>query len=397
MNTEPTRSVLISGASIAGPALAYWLSNYGFDVTIVEKAAALRGGGYPVDVRGTALDVIKRMGLHSQLQLAHIDTRKVTFLGSEGETIGKIRPEALTGGVENRDLEVRRGDLAELLYSSMSENVELIFNDSIASLDNQTGGVDVTFTSGTRRTFDVVIGADGLHSRTRRLAFGPEESYHRYLGFCFAGFSMPNDFALAHEVLMWNAPGRGAALYGVAAGEQLHTFLNFACPQPPFAALTDPVAQRRLVEDTFAEDAWEIPGLVSAMKEADDVFFDTISQIHMPRWSRGRVALVGDAAYAPSFLSGQGSSIALVGAYILAGELAVQGDHSAAFAAYEEKTREFVEQNQAIADSGTLSMIPRTPSELSMRNRAVEQQNQADLPGDEGRAANSSMELPYYV
>lgn len=396
MNTASERTVLISGASIAGPALAYWLNRYGFEVTVVERADSLRGGGYPIDIRGTALQVVTGMGLLPQLEAAHIDTRKITFLDADGIPVGSIRPEVLTGGVEDRDLEVRRGDLAGALYGAVRQDVEFLFGDSIATLHDHDDGVDVTFRSGLRRTFDLVVGADGLHSHTRSLAFGPEEQYHRYLGYCFAGFTMPNHFELSHEVLMWNAPGKGAALYGVGGGDQVHTFLNFACPEPPFSALGRPVAQRDLVGATFADDKWEIPGLVSAMREADDLFFDTISQIHMPRWSAGRVALVGDAAHAPSFLSGQGSSIALVGAYVLAGELASHDRHTAAFAMYEARTREFVNLNQAIADSGGASMIPRSAEELAQRNHALQEQDHLGLPGDEGRVANSALTLPDY-
>lgn len=394
MSRTNGRTVLISGASISGPALAYWLHRYGFEVTVVEKADAIRGGGYPVDIRGTALEVVTRMGLLPQLTEAHVDSRKISFVDADGSGVGSVRPEEITGGVEGRDLEVRRGDLADALYGAVSEDVEFLFGDSVATLHDHADGVDVTFRGGGSRTFGLVIGADGLHSHTRGLVFGPEEQFHHYLGHCFAGFTMPNGLGLSHEGVVWNVPGRAAIQYGVGDGDEVHGFLTFVRGEAPFAAFRDPAAQRDLVAEVFAGDKWEVPRMVTAMRGADDLFFDVVSQIRMPRWSAGRVALAGDAAHAPSFLSGQGSSLALVGAYVLAGELASHDDHSTAFAAYEDRTREFVELNQALATGGGGSLLPGTDEELTLRNEAL--QDPAQLPGDQGRTANSALALPTY-
>lgn len=388
-------TVLISGASIAGPALAYWLNRYGFDVTVVERAGAPRGGGYPIDVRGTALGVVERMGILPRLQAAHVDSRKITFLNADGTPITSVQPDAFTGGVEGRDLEVRRGDLTEALYGTVRDDVEFLFDDSVGTIEEHEHGVDVTFLGGGRRAFDLVVGADGLHSNTRKLAFGPEEQFHRYLGYCFAGFTMTNDFGLSHEAVLWNTPGRTAALYAVGGGEQLHGFLNFALPEAPFDAFRDPVAQRDLVASVFAGDGWEIPRMVADMNAADDLFFDVISQIHLPRWSTGRVALVGDAAYAPSFLTGQGSSLALVGAYMLAGELAAQPDHQSAFTAYERGTREYVRLNQALVTEGGATMFPNTADALEQRNAML--RDLSSLPADEGKPAYTALTLPVFV
>lgn len=388
-------TVLISGASIAGPALAYWLHRYGFAVTVVEKANAPRGGGYPIDIRGTALGVVERMGVEPQLRAAHIDSRKITFLNADGSTIASLRPDAIIGGVEGRDLEVRRGDLTEVLYGTVRDDVEFLFNDSISTLDDREHGVEVTFHSGSRRTFDLVIGADGLHSNTRHLVFGPEEQFHHYIGYCFAGFTMKNDFGLSHEGVVWNTPGRGAALYAVGDGDELHGFLNFARPTPPFDAFRDPEAQRDLVASVFADDGWEIPRMVADMRTADDLFFDVVSQIHLPQWSTDRVALVGDAAYAPSFLTGQGTSMALVGAYMLAGELATHPDHTAAFAAYEHDMRDFVRMNQSLVTAGNANLCPSTAEALAQRNTMLRTLTSA--PADEGRPAHSALTLPTFA
>jgi 2-polyprenyl-6-methoxyphenol hydroxylase-like FAD-dependent oxidoreductase len=262
---------------------------------------------------------------------------------------------------------VRRGDLTDALHTAVRDDVEFLFNDSIDSLDQSGHGVDVTFRGGDRRTFDMVFGADGLHSRTRELLFGPEERFHRYLGYCFAGFTLPHTLGLSHEVMMWNTPGRAAALYAVGDSDEAHAFLNFAHPEPPSGAFRDPGGQRDLFASVFADAAWEVPGMIASLRAADDLFADVVSQIRMPRWSGGRVALVGDAAHAPSFLTGQGSSLALVGAYMLAGSPA-ERDAAGGFAAYEDGTREFVTLNQDQIGQGDATLFPTTARALEQRN-----------------------------
>jgi 2-polyprenyl-6-methoxyphenol hydroxylase-like FAD-dependent oxidoreductase len=386
-------TVLISGASIAGPALAYWLDRYGFQVTVVEKSGAIRGGGYPIDIRGTARDVADRMNLMPRLQKAHVGTERITFVEPDGTLIGSIKPETLTGGVEGLDLEVRRGDLADALYEPIKDRVRFQFDDSIATLDDRGDRVDVVFESGAEESFDLVIGADGLHSNTRGLVFGPEEQYHRYIGYAFAGFTLPNDFGLSHEGVVWNVPGRAAVLYASEPDSAVHGFLTFRQEEPPYQAFRNPEAQRELVASRFPEGAWYVPRLVQAMSEADDLFFDVVSQIHMPTWSRGRVALVGDAAYATSFLSGQGSSVALVGAYVLAGELATYADHTEAFTAYEQRIRGFVEQNQALVDTGRSSLAPDTQELIDARNSAL---RSTTVDRSDRQEAHSALVLPDY-
>ena len=350
--TRARRTVLISGASIAGPALAFWLNRYGYAVTVVEKAATLRSGGYPVDVRGTALEVVRRMGILPRLEDAHVDTRRFTFLDGDGTTVASIAPHIVDGSAAGRDLEVRRGDLTDALYTAIRDDVEFMFDDSVDVLDQSGHGVDVTFRGGGRRTFDMVFGADGLHSRTREFLFGPEKQFHRYLGYCFAGFTLPNTLGLSHEIMMWNTPGRAAALYAVGDSDEVHAFLTFARPEPPSDALRDPAAQRDLFASVFA--------------------------------------LVGDAAYAPSFLTGQGSSLALVGAYMLAASLA-ERDAAAGFAAYEHGTRGFVTLNQDQIGRGDATLFPTTARALEQRNDML--RTLGTMPAD-GRPAHSALTLP---
>ncbi|WP_134651204.1 FAD-dependent monooxygenase [Streptomyces sp. H23] len=368
--SKPGPTALVSGASIAGPVLAHWLNRHGYAVTVVEKARTIRSGGYPIDVRGPALDVVERMGLLPRLRDAHIDLRRLTFLDADGDEITSLHPHAVTGGATGRDLEVRRGDLTDALYTAVRDDVEFLFDDSVATLDQTGHGVDVTFRGGGSRTFDLVFGADGMHSRTRELVFGPEERFHRYLGHCFAVFTMPNSLGLSHETVMWNTPGRTAALYAVGDDDEVHAFLNFARPHPPHDAFGDPRAQRDLVAEVFADAGWKVPDIMAALDDADDLFFDAVSQIRMPRWSSGRVALVGDAAHAPSFLTGQGTSLALIGAYRLAGALA-DADHTAGFAAYERGARDLVTRTQDRVGAGGGTLFPTTAEALEQRNERL--------------------------
>ncbi|MFE9701850.1 FAD-dependent monooxygenase [Streptomyces sp. NPDC005930] len=367
--TTPRPEVLVSGASIAGPALAYWLHRHGYAVTVVEKAPTVRSGGYPVDVRGTALDVVEKMGILPQLRDAHIDLRRITFLDGDGDQVTSLHPHAVTGGVTGRDLEIRRGDLTDALYAAVRDDVEFLFDDSIDTLDQSGHGVHVTFRGGGSRTFDLVFGADGMHSRTREMLFGPEERFHRYLGHCFAVFTMPNTLGLSHETVLWNTPGRAAALYA-AGDDEVHAFLTFARPEPPQEAAGDPHAQRALVAEAFTDAGWKVPDILAALHDADDVFFDAVGQIRMPRWSHGRVALLGDAAHAPSFLTGQGTSLALVGAYHLARSLAGR-DHAEGFTAYEHGTRDLVTRTQDRVGEGAGTLFPATRQALERRNERL--------------------------
>ncbi|MFG2970547.1 FAD-dependent monooxygenase [Streptomyces sp. NPDC048288] len=400
------REVLISGAGVSGLALAYWLHRSGCAVTVVEKAGALRDGGYPIDVRGTAVEVVRRMGVLPRLREAQVDSRRCTFLRADGSAVASVPTRAVptravaggaggTGGVEGQDLEVRRGDLTTVLHALVRDGVEFVFDDSVDALDQSAAGVDVAFRGGRRRTFDLVVGADGTHSRTRESLFGPEERFHRYLGHCFALFTMPNTFGLSHELVLWNTPGKAAALYAVGDDDELHAFLNFHRPEPPFDALRSPDAQRDLVATVFAGAGWEVPGMVDAMRDADDLFFDTAGQIRMPHWSRGRVALVGDAAYAPSFLTGQGTSLALVGAYMLAHALATHRDHTVAFAAYEHAVRGFVAMNQALVDDGAATLFPTTERALERRDTLL--RGLDTLPSATTRPAHSALTLPAFA
>ncbi len=385
-------SVLISGASIAGPSLAYWLNRCGFRPTVVEKSSTFRTGGYPIDLRGVAIEAIDRMGLLPQVRAAHIATRQATCVDSRGRRTAHMDLARLTGA--GYDVELPRGKLGSILYGATRDAVEYLFNNSISSLDETDDGVRVSFRSGAQRTFGLIVGADGLNSNVRRLVFGAQPQFYRYLGYYFMGFSVDADFGFDSEVVMHNRPGRMAALYAVRNQRRTNVLLVFAVKDPIERRLS--LDERlELVERAFAGDGWEVPRLLAAMRSADDLFFDSVSQIRMPSWTKGRVALIGDASYAPSFLSGQGSSLAVVGAYQLAAALAeAGGDHRAAFPAYERSMRHFAEVNQQLAPKASGAMIPKTAMGLWLRNRIfalVPLLRWLNLPLDAGvqRAANA--------
>jgi len=393
-------SVLISGASIAGPVLAYWLNHYGFDVTVVERASAVRSGGYPIDIRGTALDVVERMGLLNAVQAAHIESRALTFVDAIGRGIATLSPCDLASN-EEQDVELPRGALTTLFYDLTKDSgVRYRFDDSIETLVDDGAGVEVRFKSGERRRYGVVIGADGLHSNTRALVFGPEKPFRRDLGFTFNLFSMPNDLGLSHGAIIYSEPGRTAVAFAVRESSELFVLLAFATQASGSGTRLNPAEQIERTARVFAAGGWEVPRLVEALRRSDDLYFDTVSQIRMPHWSKGRVALVGDSAFAPSFLSGQGTSLAIVGAYVLAGELASHQDAADTFEAYERIVRPFVEANQDLPfREGGSSLLLRTQEELDARNQGLAALANGDIPSvkdDYVREVHNSLRLPDY-
>ncbi|MEV6771886.1 FAD-dependent monooxygenase [Nocardia sp. NPDC051030] len=349
------KTVLISGASVAGPALAYWLHRYGFSVTVVEQASTLREGGYKVDIRGVAMDVIARMGLSAEIERASTDMRGGAWVDESGKALATLGPD-LIGLRSPGDDEVLRGDLARILFDASKSGVEYIFGDSITGLRQLAEGVEVGFRNSPPRVFDLVIGADGMHSTVRHNIFGSEEQFARHTGMAACVISVPNFLDLDHWELVHPTPGRIVQMYSTHRSAAKAQFIFAEPGQLPDRR--DVAGQQRLVAEAFADGGWETANLLRAIPESPDFYFDTVSQIHLDRWSEGRVALVGDAAYCPSPLSGQGTSMALVGAYVLAGELkAAAGDHRVAFAAYQEKMREYIDLNLTLGWSNATQMV----------------------------------------
>jgi len=362
------RSALISGASIAGPALAYWLADAGWDVTVVERAERLRTSGYPVDVRGTAVEVVRRMGLHQQIASRAYRHVPVRLLTPSGRRLCTLDFGNLLNSTEAGDVEITRGALSEVLFAATSDRVTYVFGDSIESLTETDRGVDVTFRHRPPQTVDVVVGADGIHSNVRRLTFGDESRFIRHLGPYAAIWDLPNDMFSPGTGFMYSHAGRTAMVERPADGSPARAFLAFVHPTPGAVDRHDTDAILATVRGAFAEDRWRTAEVLDTLAGAEDLYFDTVSQVRMDRWSSGRVALIGDAAYAPAFLSGQGTSIAIAGAYVLASELVAGDRPEAAFAAYERRLRAYVEKNQNLALRTDSSVISRTPGQLLRRN-----------------------------
>ncbi|GII56534.1 FAD-dependent oxidoreductase [Planotetraspora thailandica] len=355
MATTPANAkILISGASIAGPALAYWLRRHGFTPTVVERAPALRDGGYAVDFRGDVhLTVLRRMGILAAIERERTHMGDMSYVNAAGKKIATI-----PAGMFSGDIEILRGDLARILYDATKDHAEYLFDDSITAMTEDDDGVQVTFERGAPRRFDLVVGADGLHSNVRALAFGPEHDYVEHLGLYTAIFTMDNHLGLDHTGRMYGLPGKVAALYSARHNTEAKVMFHFGSP-PLTYDRSDVAQQKKIVARMFDGIGWETPRLLDAMWDAPDFYFDSVSQVHLDIWSRGRVALLGDAAYCPSPLSGMGTGLAMVGAYVLAGELAAAGaDHSAGFAGYQQAMRHYVAGCQKAGQGVAKWMVP---------------------------------------
>jgi len=371
-------NILISGASIAGPALAHFLSNDGHRVTVVERAPALRPGGYAVDIRGAGLEVVERMGLRDAMRPLETDTLSNSLVDARGRVYG--RSARGFGVVDPGDVEIHRGDLARLLYEATRESAEYRFGDSVASIVDAGERVHVRFESGLEGDYDAVIGADGVHSRTRRLVFGDESTYFRPLGAAMAIFTIPNFLGLDREQWLFQARGRIASVKSASENRELKVAVFFASDDGPSLDL-DVDAQRSRVADAYRDAGWVFPRILDSMMKAEDFYFDRTGQIRMPGMVRGRVALVGDAGSCPSPLTGQGTSLALVGAYVLAAELSASPhDAVSAFARYDARMRPFVVRNQELVESVAKGFMPA--SELEAKIRGIVMNLMRFLPGD---------------
>ena len=358
---------LIVGVGIAGPTLAYWLQRFGHEVTLVERAPQLREGGYVVDFWGAGYDVAERMGIVPRLMEEGYHVQEAREVSRSGRRISHFDPRHVVGLSGGRYITIGRSGLSRAAYDATQGEVETIFGDTVVSLEDDGDRVRVEFEHAAPREFDLVIGADGLHSRVRRLAFGPESEFERSVGITVAAFDVPGyrprDELIAvmhtevdHQVLR-------LALHDDATMFCVMFRYDDQVPQD------DVVAQQDLLRRHLSGVGWEVPAILEQMPQARTFYMDRASQILMPSWSRGRIALVGDAAAAPSLLAGQGSALAMIEAYVLAYELhEAHGDHRAAFAAYEQRLGKLVRGKQDGATGMVAAFVPRNRSLLLMRN-----------------------------
>lgn len=343
--------VLISGASVAGPALAFWLIRKGFNVTLIERSAGLRTGGYKVDIRGAAVDVVKRMDLYEGVLTYHCAMHSAYFVNDKGRRVVELPADKLAMR-EPGDMELMRGDLSMLLYKRTFPDCNYIFNKSIQSVKENAATVGITFEDGIYEEFDLVIGADGIHSNVRQLVFGESLSFKHQLGdHYFAIFSVPNFLCLDREELFYLAPNRSVNIYSIDKRADAKVLLAFRCPSFVYDRGNVSALKKQVVE-IYSGLRWVVPRLLEEIWDAPDFYCDAVQQVKMPRWSTGRVTLVGDAAFAPSWASGQGTSLALVGAYILATELTARAnDLQTALPIYEQRMRYYVAKNQALGEN----------------------------------------------
>jgi 2-polyprenyl-6-methoxyphenol hydroxylase-like FAD-dependent oxidoreductase len=361
-------NVLISGAGIAGCPLAYWLARSGHSATVVERSAALRSSGAPVDVRGPAMRVAERMNIVPRLQEASTSVAGMTLLDQAGRRCARVD----LGGLRRlrQEIELPRGDLANILYEASRDGAEFVFGDCITSLAQDDGrGVDVEFERSRPRRFDVVIGADGLHSTVRRLAFGPESSFVRHAGLYVATLPLPRSIDPGREIIMLNVPGKSLTLHP-SRKNPLAAFI-FWNPEIADFDQWDSEQHKRILETTFANIGWKVPDVLDAVRASSELYFDSVSRVELTSWARGRVALVGDASSCVS-LFGDGSTLAIAGAYALAMALAESPTNlDEAFRQYQAQHGKLVGQKQRNLSLIASLLVPRTQFGISLRNRVV--------------------------
>jgi 2-polyprenyl-6-methoxyphenol hydroxylase-like FAD-dependent oxidoreductase len=336
--------ILINGGGIAGPSLAFWLTRQGHAVTITEQARELRAGGQFVDFRGPSLVVLEKMGLLSQVRAGATQMGPLILVDERGHEIGRLPAEVISG-----ELEIVWGDFARILYEAVRDDVTYRFGVRVTALHDDGERVEVTFSDASTGSYDVVIGADGLHSGVRGLTFGPEGQYVTQLGQCFGFFDTENRLRLDRCGMACEFGGRTAVLQGIDPDKPARASFYLTDPHLVFD-YRDSERNKRLFAERFAGMGWEVSNLLEGLAEAPDVYFDSIAQVHLDSYSRGRICLIGDAAWCASPRSGMGTSLAVVGAYVLAHELSAAGDdHAAAFARYQRLLAPYVARCQKLA------------------------------------------------
>jgi 2-polyprenyl-6-methoxyphenol hydroxylase-like FAD-dependent oxidoreductase len=364
------KSVLIAGAGIAGPALAFWLKAAGFEPTIVERAPALRSGGYVIDFWGLGYDLAERMGLLAEINRIGYRVREMRIVNNAGRRVAGFGTEVFSELTDGRYVTLQRSGLSRLLFERLNGQVESMFGDGIVALEEQADCVRVQLEHGGERRFDLVIGTDGLHSSVRKLVFGPQSKFEKHLGYAVAAFEA-NGYRSRDEdaYLMYGRPGRMLGRFTLRDDRALFLFV-FVANRAELPATHE--AQKTLLRDLYGRGGWECTKILRELDRAEELYFDSVSQIQMPTWSRGRVALVGDAAFCVSLLAGQGSALAMIAAYVLAGELsASQERYQQAFASYEARLRNYIDAKQRGAERFAGAFAPRTRVGLYFRNMVI--------------------------
>lgn len=344
--------VLISGAGIAGPSLAYWLHRHGVDVTIVDRAPEPREGGAAVDFRGAQVDLLRQMGILDEVRRHQTGMGDITLVNRRGRPRGKIPGARLSGEVE-----ILRGEFSRILLDATKGTTDYVFGDRITSITDGEDGAHVTFEHGPAQTFDIVIGADGSHSGVRNLVFGAERTFSTHLGYYAAAITAPNHLGLLHTGILYNDPGRAVLVTNPGPPSEISVVFMFAAEQLAYHP-HDLAQQRRITVERCADMGWDIPKLLSGIEDSPDFFFTALRIIRLDRWSSGRTVLLGDAAWAAG-ISAFGTSTAMRGARTLADRLAESTDHSVAFDAYEQDMRATVKAGQSHSENFGAFIAPQ--------------------------------------
>jgi 2-polyprenyl-6-methoxyphenol hydroxylase-like FAD-dependent oxidoreductase len=361
--------VAICGAGIAGPTLAYWLDRGGHEVTLIERAPAPRTTGYVIDFWGLGYAIAERMGILPAVKEHGYLVREVRFVDERGRRDGGFSTAPFQRATGARFTSLPRGELSEIILKSLEGRIETRFATTVTGLEDRGDGVDVTLSSGAAERFDLIFGAAGLHSPLRRMVFGPEEQFEVELGYRVAAFQttgyQPRD-ELAY--VSRAEAGRQVARFALDGDRTMFFFILRDELVP--AGVADP---REILRRVFSQSGWECPQILAALPDDPaDLYYDKVCQIRMPSWTKGRVALVGDAAACVSLLAGEGTGLAMLEAYVLAGELArASGDHAAAFAAYEQRLRDFIAKKQKSAAAYASAFAPRTAFGVWFRNQVT--------------------------
>ncbi len=366
-----SKTVLIAGGGIAGPALAYWLKAGGFEPTLVERAPALRAGGFVIDFWGLGYDLAERMGLLGEINRIGYHMRELRIVDGRGERVAGFGTDVfreLTGG---RYVTLGRSDLSRLLFETIKDTTDVIFGDEVVGLTERTDSVQVRFKHAAERSFDLVIGADGLHSGVRRLVFGAQDRFEKQLGYVVAAFEVKGYRPRNEDVyVVHGQPGRMLGRF--ALHEDRTLFLAVLTADRDDSAIHDPAQQKAMLRQRFGHDGWECARILNELDGNQELYFDRVSQIRMDTWSKGRVALVGDAAFCVSLMAGQGSALAMTAAYVLAGELVrADGRHEEAFRNYETLLRDFIGTKQKAAERFSSAFAPKTRWGLFLRNQVI--------------------------
>jgi 2-polyprenyl-6-methoxyphenol hydroxylase-like FAD-dependent oxidoreductase len=389
-------SVLISGAGIAGPTLAFWLKAAGFEPTLVERAPALRGGGYVIDFWGLGYDIAERMGLLAEINRNGYHVRELRIVDDDGRRLAGFGTRVFAELTNGRYVTLQRSCLSRLLFEKIEGGVKSIFGDEIVAIEEQPDCVRIELKHAGARRFDLLIGADGLHSTVRQLVFGPQAQFEQHLGYAVAAFEARGYRPRDEDVyLIHGQPGRMIGRFTLREDRSLF-LLVFAAEEGVQPATLD--AQKATLRKLYGRGGWECTEVLTELDRTDELYFDRVSQIRMPSWSRGRVALIGDAAFCVSLLAGQGSALAMISAYVLAGELAsAHGRHQEAFASYDARLRKYIDKKQRGAERFAGAFAPKTAAGMFLRNLVI---RAFAIPGlaklAVGRDIADALELPGY-